>query len=152
MSNVSHECVMSHVNESCLILMRHVSSAGRNVNSVILRRKEVREKLGLGLLSLTHTGGIKGLQHPAATHCSNTLQHTAMHCNTLQRNATHCNTLQHTVLLAAQKIVCIYRALEHMAINFITLQQHTATHCNTLQHTATHCNTPTYPHKFSGRQ
>ena len=27
-----------------------------------------------------------------ATHCNNTLQHTATHCNTLQHTAAHCNT------------------------------------------------------------
>jgi len=31
-----------------------------------------------------------------ATHCCNTLQHTATHCNTLQHTVTHCNIRQHT--------------------------------------------------------
>jgi len=60
----------------------------------------------------------------AATHC-NPVQHTATHCNnTLQHTATtHYNTLQ-----------------QHTATTHCTTPHHAATHCNTLPHTARPCN------------
>ena len=81
-----------------------------------------------------------------ATHCNNSLQHTATHCSTLQHTATRCtrerqNTCVGNVLSLQHTATTRCNTLQHTATHHNTLQ-HIATHCNILQHTAeSHCNT-----------
>jgi len=83
----------------------------------------------------------------AATHCNNTLQHTAVHCSTLQYTAAHCSTMQHTAAPCSthfstlqHPVCCFFLAPLVAAFHHFTMHcnNHTDTmqqlQCHTLQH------------------
>jgi len=99
MSHVSYEWVMSHMNESCLIWMSRVSflySCRCHIHEWVMSHTQtshfiyIKESCHINRV-ISHTSSLIAT-HP---HC-NTLQHTATHYNTLQHTTTHYNTLQHT--------------------------------------------------------
>ena len=124
MSYVTHEWVVSHVNESCHIYTRNYTLADNNT-----------------------------LQHnvDTATHCI-TLQHTATLCNTLQHTYLRLTTKTDPPMNESYHTWLSHVTYEWVMSRIYTdlhfgWQQHTATqckHCNTLQHTATHCITLQY--------
>ena len=128
MSHVSYEWVMSHMNESCLLWISHVS------HEWVM--SHINESCLMWMSHVTYEWVTKCIHRLLRVWMCG---HTATQCNTLQHTAT-CNTLQHTTsymcTAAAEsgyvKTAWIYQTSIPL--------QHTTTHCKTLPHTATHCN------------
>jgi len=140
MSRVTHEWVMSHMNESRMSYVCEICQKRRVCGRVRMETSRRQSYLWKETFKRNQHTDLDAVR---ARRCICCLQYTATHCDTLQHTATHCNpqTWMHLNCqghaVRARRCICCW---QHTATHCNTLQ-HTATHCNTRQHTATHCNT-----------